>query len=221
MPKAGETFGVYWDDRFFGAYWMDSFGHWSKAVEALPVSVPKVRIHDTEYQFLPFLDGQGAEVRFPQKTGHDTFAIAAHEQVLYFCRVSNPAVIGSAPFQALPEAREGFHFRFGPTTQPEPSRVGFDEYQREAVRTATGDYPPPYHLGAWALGLTGEVGKVAEVVEKYVYHDHDLDLESVRSEIGTVLWHVAVLAEELGFSLQDVAEENIAKLRAQYPEKVS
>lgn len=94
----------------------------------------------------------------------------------------------------------------------------FDEYEEAASRTAKGLatttiwYP--------ALGLAGEAGEVAEKVKK-LYRDTDyvesskltvdFRVDLVR-ELGDVLWYLTALARLAGVSLQNVAEENIAKL---------
>lgn len=68
-----------------------------------------------------------------------------------------------------------------------------------------------------SLGITGEAGEVADLIKKHVGHDHDLDRNKVKKELGDVLWYVAVLANSLGISLQEVAQGNIDKLAARYP----
>ncbi|GHJ56082.1 hypothetical protein Nm8I071_53890 [Nonomuraea sp. TT08I-71] len=66
------------------------------------------------------------------------------------------------------------------------------------------------------LGLVGESGELAEKVKKWV---RDLDSEESRidragiaKELGDVLWYVAVLADHLDLSLDDIATANLAKL---------
>ena len=72
-----------------------------------------------------------------------------------------------------------------------------------------------------ALGLTGESGEVAEMVKKAFFHGHVLDQGALAKELGDVLWYLAVMADGLGLSLESIAAENIAKLRARYPEGFS
>lgn len=70
----------------------------------------------------------------------------------------------------------------------------------------------------WALGLSGEVGEVVEHVKKHCFHGKSLNYDEVEKEIGDVLWYVSALCTELGFNLDEVAQKNISKLMARYPE---
>lgn len=93
--------------------------------------------------------------------------------------------------------------------------MDLNSYQQAARTTAR--YPdvganPIYPT----LGLSGEAGEVADKVKK-VMRDRDgvFDAEikeSLKLELGDVLWYVAQLASELGLSLDEVAEANVAKL---------
>jgi NTP pyrophosphatase (non-canonical NTP hydrolase) len=96
-----------------------------------------------------------------------------------------------------------------------------DEYQRLAIRTAGHRESVEKVLTYTALGLTGESGEVAEIIKKAFYHGHPLDKEALHKELGDVLWYLAVMADGLGFSLDQIARENIEKLRARYPEGFS
>lgn len=89
-----------------------------------------------------------------------------------------------------------------------------NDYQQSALQTAI--YPESMRINYPTLGLCGEAGEVADKVKK-VYRDHNGEFtDEVRKEImkecGDVLWYVAVLSHDLGFSLEDVAQCNIEKL---------
>lgn len=90
-------------------------------------------------------------------------------------------------------------------------------YQNDAARTAPGPYDA-MSLAVFALGVAGESGEVAELIKKHVGHGHVLDKAKVTKELGDVLWYIAALCTALDLELEDVAEANIAKLRARYPE---
>jgi NTP pyrophosphatase (non-canonical NTP hydrolase) len=85
-----------------------------------------------------------------------------------------------------------------------------NEYQEEAVSTAI--FPKQYKLIYPALGLAGETGEVVEKVKKYV-RDGALDKEALAKELGDVLWYLANMADNIGYSLSDIAAMNITKLK--------
>src|ERR671917_2694679 len=93
--------------------------------------------------------------------------------------------------------------------------MDFSEYQEQSRRTAT--YP---HAGEDmtypALGLCGEAGEVAEKVKKTLRDDGgvltDARRAALAAELGDVLWYVAQLATEADLDLDEIAEENLAKL---------
>lgn len=91
-----------------------------------------------------------------------------------------------------------------------------DEYQQDALRTAPRKNTA-LSLAVLALGMTGEAGEVADLVKKHLGHGHPLDRDAIKKELGDVLWYLAALAERLNLTLPEIAEANINKLRARYP----
>lgn len=87
-----------------------------------------------------------------------------------------------------------------------------DEYQKLALETAI--YPQPIIYPA--LGLCGESGEVADKVKKVLRDNNSEFTEEKKREIamecGDVLWYIATLTHDLGYSLQDIAELNYLKL---------
>lgn len=69
------------------------------------------------------------------------------------------------------------------------------------------------------LGMAGEVGELAAVVERHVYYGQELDRDGAVEELGDALWYLAEACNALGVSLEDVMRANIRKLQARYPEK--
>lgn len=92
----------------------------------------------------------------------------------------------------------------------------FDEYQQKALTTAIRVDHDMLNLSHWALGIMGEGGEIAEKVKKLIRDkDAQLDEESkqlLAKEIGDVLWYLAVMADQLGVSFDDIAQTNITKL---------
>jgi NTP pyrophosphatase (non-canonical NTP hydrolase) len=99
----------------------------------------------------------------------------------------------------------------------------FAEYQLAAARTATPveNGADREHLANFALGLTGEAGEVADAIKKHLFHGRELDRDHIAKELGDVLWYLSMLANTLGFEFAELAEKNVAKLKARYPDGFS
>jgi len=95
--------------------------------------------------------------------------------------------------------------------------VTFEEYTNLALRTARSDYDRRSLLLNWTLGICGEAGEFADSVKKFEFHGHTTDKEELKDELGDVLWYVAMLCEVLGFSMEQVALDNVRKLKNRYP----
>ena len=89
--------------------------------------------------------------------------------------------------------------------------MDFNEYQEKATRTVS--YPKSQAVFYPVLGLVGEAGEVANKVKKIMRGDEDVDLLGVPDELGDVLWYLAAIATDLDVTLDDIAQENIEKLR--------
>jgi NTP pyrophosphatase (non-canonical NTP hydrolase) len=95
-----------------------------------------------------------------------------------------------------------------------------DEYQNYALNTWKGKLPGT-ELGRvyLALKLAGEAGEAAEKCGKLIRDKQGLidisggDKHAIALELGDVLWYLSVLAGELGFTLEEVANMNLEKLR--------
>lgn len=101
---------------------------------------------------------------------------------------------------------------------------GLDEYQAEAA-----DFAFYNGIAYPTLGLCGEAGELANHVKKLIRDsgmpaDHDVQLfdeymtEDMRSDLvleaGDCLWYLANFCNDIGFSLSEVAEMNLEKLRS-------
>lgn len=94
-------------------------------------------------------------------------------------------------------------------------KLTFEEYQRQASETAK--YPKRLNnLEYPTLGLAGEAGEVANVVKKIQRDFGGILTEEIRSklkdELGDVLWYISACADELGLTLEQIAEYNVEKL---------
>ena len=94
--------------------------------------------------------------------------------------------------------------------------MDFNTYQKNARLTA--QYP---NLGSNyiypTLGLVGEAGEVAEKVKKVIRDKKgvfdDESKKGLKKELGDVLWYVSNLCNEFNFSLDDIALQNLEKLK--------
>ena len=93
-----------------------------------------------------------------------------------------------------------------------------NQYQTEAMRTASGMTAASDEnlMLNGAMGLNGEAGEVIDILKKYMFQGHDLDKDHVAKECGDCLWYLAILAKGAGYTLDEIAEMNKAKLRKRY-----
>ena len=86
-----------------------------------------------------------------------------------------------------------------------------DMYQKVAKTTAI--YPREQAIIYPSLGLTGEAGEVANKVKKIIRDGTNQNIiQEISNEIGDCLWYVAVLADDIGCKLSDIANNNLIKL---------
>ena len=103
-----------------------------------------------------------------------------------------------------------------------------EEYQTIIKKTSI--YPENIGLAYCAMGLTGEAGEVSDKIKK-IYRDKDVfdssglidqekihlevipeEKESIKKELGDVMWYITAMANELGLSLEEIMEANYNKL---------
>lgn len=103
-----------------------------------------------------------------------------------------------------------------------------NEYQKAALRTLNTKELDSHELGEKVfvnaalvnglIGLNGEAGEALDILKKYLFHNHPLDKEHLAKELGDVAWYLAVSASGLGYSLEEIMEMNVAKLKGRYPD---
>ena len=89
--------------------------------------------------------------------------------------------------------------------------MNFNEYQRKALGFRLPSADADYAM----LNLSGEVGELHSLMAKAIRDDvknKDEFLYNVQKELGDILWHVAAIADDFSFSLEDIAVGNINKL---------
>lgn len=91
-----------------------------------------------------------------------------------------------------------------------------NEFQKAALETAV--YPKEYKVIYPALGITGEAGECSDKVKKVIRDNNgeftDDRKREIAKEIGDVLWYCATLAHDIGYTLEEIGEMNVEKLRS-------
>ena len=115
------------------------------------------------------------------------------------------------------------------------------EYQKLAERTECDQSKSSIRLAEWKIdrvpvranhavvGMTGEVGEIASILQKWLYYGKYDEVEPVdrfdtlrallSDEAGDLLWYVAQLLNTFGLDMGKVMEANIEKLKIRYPNK--
>ena len=92
----------------------------------------------------------------------------------------------------------------------------FDEYQKVALTTVVNHPDDLMNKTIFAMGVAGEAGEVVEKWKKIVAYKEgvvsDEDKAELKKELGDVIWYIAVLAESLDLTLEEVMQLNVEKL---------
>lgn len=108
-----------------------------------------------------------------------------------------------------------------------------DEYQQQAnVTEWTPDFirlegATPEHNRMVAqlihafLGLSSEVGELADALKKHLIYGKTIDQINVLEEVGDLEWYCALALTAIKKTMEECMQKNIDKLRARYGEKFS
>ena len=94
--------------------------------------------------------------------------------------------------------------------------ITMDMYVYQTYADSSAVYPDDQAVVYPVLGLAGEAGEVAGKLSKHLRGDNPMDLSAKRDlayELGDCLWFVSQAAADLGYSLEEIAEMNVEKLR--------
>lgn len=96
------------------------------------------------------------------------------------------------------------------------SKIKINEYQKKALETSF--YPSDKGIEYTLFGLLGEVGELANKFKKTIRDKGcvvtDEDKKEMAKELGDCFWYMATLSKELGYTLENIAEINLEKLRS-------
>jgi NTP pyrophosphatase (non-canonical NTP hydrolase) len=99
------------------------------------------------------------------------------------------------------------------------------EYINNALRTETPEYAftatgaVTPRLEHSVMGVVTEAGELMDAIKKTKIYGKQLDHVNLIEEAGDLMWYLAILADELQVSFEEIWEKNIKKLRQRYPEK--
>ena len=91
-----------------------------------------------------------------------------------------------------------------------------NESQQKAMRTAAGLSEMDLLING-VMGLNGEAGECIDLVKKHLFQGHTLNLEKLIDELSDVLWYVAITAQGIDVTLDEIMQHNIDKLLKRYP----
>jgi len=94
------------------------------------------------------------------------------------------------------------------------SDLTFRDYQNQASRTDRASGESLESIMVPLLGLAGEAGSLLSEYKKWLREGDRYKpfTDQVAEEIGDILWYLANIAGKAGLDLQEIAEENLAKL---------
>jgi len=101
------------------------------------------------------------------------------------------------------------------------------EYIKNAIRTESPQclfssmLTPMTRLLHGAMGICTEAGELLDVLKKCLFYNRKIDHDNVKEELGDVFWYLAIICNQEGWTFEEIMEENIKKLKARYPEKLS
>lgn len=92
-----------------------------------------------------------------------------------------------------------------------------NEYAERAMRTLNPKVLDMDMAGLCAiLGMVGEVGELADLMKKSMFHGHEFDLDHAREELADAAWYVPLMCRALGITLNELFEISLAKVEKRY-----
>ena len=91
-----------------------------------------------------------------------------------------------------------------------------NEYQKAAARTMDMTWYPEQQAMHALHGMSGEVGEIHSIYQKS-YQGHVIETDHLKKELGDLLWFIAEYCTAMDWTLEEVAQGNIDKLLARYP----
>lgn len=108
------------------------------------------------------------------------------------------------------------------------NKYSMDKYIKDSARTLSSEYlaingrmssEESIDLLHAAMGLSTESNEILDHLKKVFFYGKLLDKVNLAEEVGDILWYCSIMCRRLGLSFEQIAETNIKKLQARYPEK--
>jgi len=71
------------------------------------------------------------------------------------------------------------------------------------------------------LGVAGESGELVDEYKKCMFYGKLFDKFKMKEEVGDLLFYVQVIINQLGSSMEEIMDMNMAKLNVRYPDGYS
>ncbi|MEM4359951.1 MAG: nucleoside triphosphate pyrophosphohydrolase family protein [Candidatus Bilamarchaeaceae archaeon] len=68
-----------------------------------------------------------------------------------------------------------------------------------------------------SVSLAGESGELLDAIKKHIMYGKPIDTENVKEELGDILYYIAMAANAMGWTLEDIMQANYDKLKKRYP----
>ncbi|MGX5594637.1 nucleoside triphosphate pyrophosphohydrolase family protein [Bacillus cereus] len=157
----------------------------------------------------------------------DAQELSVQQEAANFAHVAVQGIINAHALKEMEDSYESRLKQYEVTSKPV---FTFDDFDLSVRRTwKKQDFKDA--VSNAALGLTGEAGEVADLIKKGIYHgrgwrncgggERSISEEDVKDELSDVLFYVSAMAQEFGFTLEDVAKHNRKKLEKRFPEGFS
>ena len=94
----------------------------------------------------------------------------------------------------------------------------YEDFVNCGLDNMSGHYEKDVCLGA--MGLSGEIGEVVDIIKKNVYHSSfEYDRDELLKEMGDVLWYYFLIMAYHDMTLDEIKSKNMQKLCDRYPER--
>lgn len=74
------------------------------------------------------------------------------------------------------------------------------------------------NLIVYTILLSIETSKYVDYVKKYLHQGHKINAYVVANYMSNILWYINLIGSDIGYTLEEIAADNLKKLRKRYPE---